>query len=273
MLERQGFRIPAALLPTTSGDSGAQAEPLCETHSYTTEIISLDPLLIYIANFTSPAERAALIRVGTPLLQPSPVTGYGAASRSEARTSHSAPLPGADPTVACVLGRAQAFLGTVLAAGRDEMGQAQMVEYTAGQKFDTHFDWFARPRILDEDAESGRRRLYNRVATFFAVLRCKNCTEGETWFPHVVPAPAIPWDGPGVEGTKGDGAQGDNRAWRLHKDGGVAFKPVPGNAVFWVNLFPNGTGDSRVLHAGRPVGQGLKTALNIWPRTFFGPDA
>lgn len=36
----------------------------CKTHSYTTEIVSLDPLVIYINNFTSPAEAEALIKLG-----------------------------------------------------------------------------------------------------------------------------------------------------------------------------------------------------------------
>jgi prolyl 4-hydroxylase len=36
----------------------------CKTHTYATEIISLDPLLIYITNFTSPAEAEALIELG-----------------------------------------------------------------------------------------------------------------------------------------------------------------------------------------------------------------
>lgn len=36
----------------------------CESHQYTTEIISLDPLLIYINNFTSAQEAEELIKLG-----------------------------------------------------------------------------------------------------------------------------------------------------------------------------------------------------------------
>lgn len=36
----------------------------CEGHQYTTEIISLDPLLIYINNFTSAQEAEELIKLG-----------------------------------------------------------------------------------------------------------------------------------------------------------------------------------------------------------------
>ncbi|KAK0705547.1 hypothetical protein B0H67DRAFT_464059, partial [Lasiosphaeris hirsuta] len=229
----------------------------CPPHSYTTQLISLDPLLIYITNFTTPAERASLIATGLPLLEPSPI--IGAAHLAQARTSWSAPLPDTDATLACVLARAAAFLGPALLLPPDdgrrvvEMGPAQMVRYSAGQRFDVHTDWFARPRLLDEDGAAGRRRLYNRVATIFAVLEADGVEGGETWFPHVA--------------VGGEGA-----LWR-EREGGTAFKAVPGNALFWLNLLGDGTGDVRTAHAGLPVEGGFKTALNIWPRVFFGPDA
>ncbi|KAK3343594.1 hypothetical protein B0T25DRAFT_508513 [Lasiosphaeria hispida] len=223
----------------------------CPPHAYTTQLISLDPLLIYITNFTTPAERTSLIATGLPLLEPSPI--IGAPHLAQARTSWSAPLPDDDATVTCILSRAAAFLGpSLLTLGRDEMGSAQMVRYTAGQKFDVHTDWFARPRLLDEDGAAGRRRLYNRVATIFAVLEADGVEGGETWFPHV--------------------QAGEGEGWRA-LEGGTAFRAVPGNALFWVNLLASGTGDARTAHAGLPVEGGFKTALNIWPRVFFGPDA
>lgn len=36
----------------------------CRTHTYTSEIISLSPLLIYINNFTTVSEAEALITLG-----------------------------------------------------------------------------------------------------------------------------------------------------------------------------------------------------------------
>ncbi|KAK0667697.1 hypothetical protein QBC41DRAFT_227902 [Cercophora samala] len=233
----------------------------CPKHTYTTHLISLDPLLIYIPNFVSQAESRSLIDLSTPLLEPSPIVSRGADSAgSQARTSWSAPLPSDSHLVNCILSRSASFLGTLLSPGRDEMGPAQVVRYTESQKFDLHTDWFSRPRITDEDRETGRRRLYNRVATFFVILQ-SNITEGsgETWFPKVRPITPHTAD--------------EGRVWREHEDGGVAFKPVPGNAIFWVNLLPNGTGDARTVHAGLPVKGGVKTGMNIWPRVFFGPDA
>lgn len=245
---------------------------ICEAHTYTTQLISQDPLLIYISDFVHPFEAAAIIDIGTPLLTPSPLTGRGSDTGGhQARTSWSAPLPVTDnndasrTAVDCVLSRAEAFLGTLLAPGRDDVGRPQMVRYTAGQKFDAHRDWFARPRVSDADAAAGRRRMYNRVATLFVVLQTNSTGGGETWFPLAKPiaGSADRWEG---------GAAGE-RVWREHEDGGLAFRAVPGNALFWVNLFPNGTGDGRVLHAGLPIKDGVKTAMNIWPRAYFGPDA
>ncbi|OIW27776.1 hypothetical protein CONLIGDRAFT_655519 [Coniochaeta ligniaria NRRL 30616] len=241
----------------------------CPPHTCTTTLISLDPLLISIQSFISPSEATSLISLGIPLLTHSPITGSGTDTLdTRVRTSTSAPLPADDAVVSCVLARARSFLGPgVLDSGRDDMGAPQMVRYTAGQRFDVHADWFARPRMAAEDGGAGRRRLYNRVATIFVVLENNSTGGGETWFPRV--------DGGGeglVGGGEREGQLGQSN-WRVHEDGGLAFRAVPGNALFWVNLLPNGTGDARVVHAGLPIVDGVKTGMNIWPRTFFGPDA
>jgi prolyl 4-hydroxylase len=44
----------------------------------------------------------------------------------------------------------------------------------------------------------------------------------------------------------------------------VVFKPIEGNAVFWVNLWPDGRGYEDVWHAGLPVLKGEKVGFNIW---------
>ncbi|KAB5583502.1 hypothetical protein GE09DRAFT_1247895 [Coniochaeta sp. 2T2.1] len=239
----------------------SQPQPYtCPNHTYTTQLISLDPLLIYISSFITPLEAASLISLGTPLLTESPITGSGSdVSDSNVRTSSSAPLPVDDEVVSCVLARAEAFLGpAVLKAGRDDMGSPQMVRYTAGQRFDVHADWFSRPRLDPRDAERGRRRLYNRAATMFVVLENNATSGGETWFPKL-----------DVPRTSSRGQQ----PYSPHPQGGLAFPPQAGNALFWPNLHPNGTGDPRVVHAGLPIADGVKYGMNIWPRAFFGPDA
>ncbi|KAJ3938183.1 uncharacterized protein N0V96_011872 [Colletotrichum fioriniae] len=236
------------------------AEPyICESQNYTTQIVSLDPLVIYIHNFLSEADITSLLEAGEPAFKPSYVVKNGRTQGTPDRTSWSAGLPADDVAVQCVLARAEGFLGTMMAPGRDEIGPPQLVRYTKGQRFNVHHDWYDD---FQPDARTGRRRKWNRVASFFAILE-DECTGGETWFPKIE---AVTPQHRRLEDA-------ERTVWRKHNDGGIAFKPVRGNAVFWVNLHENGTGDGRVVHAGLPVGNGLKTAMNIWPRRYLGPEA
>lgn len=75
---------------------------------------------------------------------------------------------------------------------------------------------------------------------------------GGTWFPY-------------IEARENEGK------WtrRIGEEGGTVFVPRKGNALFWVNLHGNGTGDERVVHAGLPLLEGRKTAMNVWPRRFY----
>lgn len=141
------------------------------------------------------------------------------------------------------------------------MGVPQLVRYEPGQQYGLHHDWLRVPQA----AFDGSPRTFNRVVSFFAILQ-DNCTGGETHFPFVKPvAPQSGRD----RGRDEEGAPPSlPPLWREHEDGGLAFTPVAGNALFWVNLFPNGTGDWRTVHAGLPVVEGEKIAMNIWPRQY-----
>ncbi|KAI1336945.1 hypothetical protein F5Y15DRAFT_418510 [Xylariaceae sp. FL0016] len=222
----------------------------CAQQDYTTEIISLDPLLIYIRKFFNEKDIAGILAAGENRFNPSEIYQNGRMIQNPYRTSWSAGLPAEEPAVKCVLERAKEFLGAVLDPTEDEMGIPQLVRYTSGQQYNLHHDWLRMPQA----AFDGSPRSFNRVASFFVILQ-DDCTEGETWFPFVKPASA------------GAGSGSRDALWREH-EGGLAFKPVAGNALFWINLFPNGTGDSRTVHAGLPVTGGLKTAMNIWPRQY-----
>lgn len=119
-----------------------------------------------------------------------------------------------------------------------------MVRYETGERFDLHHDWYDTP----QQVRDGSGRMFNRIASFFVYLE-DECEEGETWFPY-------------IEGT----VDGKGK-WRKHEDGGLAFSPRTGSALFWVNLHNNRTGDTRVMHAGLPLTSGRKTAMNIWRLT------
>ncbi|KAI0548834.1 hypothetical protein F4679DRAFT_286714 [Xylaria curta] len=238
---------PPPLLQLNSSSS----DVMCEDQSYKTEIISLDPLVIYIRDFFNTKDIDNIIQVGENRFNPSVVHKNGKMVQNPYRTSWSAALPAEDPAVECVLERSRKFLGTILNPGEDEMGVPQLVRYTEGQEYNLHHDWMRIPQA----AFDGSPRTFNRVASFFVILQ-DTCTGGETWFPFIKAISPQPKE------------SDEDRLWREHEDGGLAFKPVAGNALFWVNLFPNGTGDTRTVHAGLPVTGGLKTAMNIWPRQY-----
>lgn len=240
---------------------------VCEPATYRTQIVSLDPLLIYIHSFLRPSEIESLLDTADPLFKPSTVTKHGLKVDSAERTSSTAGLPLEDPAVQCVLGRSSHFLGRVMREGVDEMGPPQLVRYTAGQKFNIHHDWYDTPQW----AYDGSNRQFNRVASFFAILE-DNCTDGETYFPYVGPSAqerGTASQRPAYEPRKWN--QSDP-TWRDHESGGLAFRPIKGNALFWLNLHSDGTGHEKTLHAGLPVGNGVKTAMNIWPRQFYAVD-
>lgn len=196
----------------------------------------------------NPLLEHTLTKFRAPNLAISEVYFNGQKRPSLERTSKSAGLPPTSPVVQCVLSRARNFLGTVLSTTED-FGFPQLVHYQTGQKFDIHHDWYDTPQPV----RGAPGRYFNRIASFFVFLE-DQCEGGETWFPYI--------EGSGVEELGGG-------RWKEHEDGGVAFRPRSGNALFWVNLHSNGTGDKRVMHAGLPLKSGVKTAMNIWPRKFY----
>ncbi|EAQ93050.1 hypothetical protein CHGG_01285 [Chaetomium globosum CBS 148.51] len=227
------------------------------------------PLIIYIHNILTPSEITSLLATAEPKFAPSQVTKHGRKQQTNDRTSSSAGLPRDDPAVRCVLDRARTFLGTMLRDGWDEMGPPQLVRYSEGQRFNVHHDWYDVPQW----APDGTTRKWNRVASFFAILE-DQCEGGETHFPFVEgivrPSPYGEgmWKG-GMRRKEGEREDEVKPLWREHEEGGLAFRPVAGNAVFWVNLHANDTGDMRTRHAGLPLESGRKTAMNIWPRRYY----
>ncbi|KAH8602056.1 hypothetical protein B0O99DRAFT_680204 [Bisporella sp. PMI_857] len=220
---------------------------ICAPHDYSTEIVSTDPLLIYINNFTTPLEIRHLIEAGSPNLAPSEIYIHNRKVPSRDRTSKSAGLSPSLPVAQCILDRARAFMGTLLRP-IDDFSTPQLVQYQASEYFNLHHDWYPSPQLMADG--SGRR--FNRVASFFMFLE-GDCEEGETWFPYL---------------SDEEEEEREGR-WRKHEDGGLSFKPREGNALFWVNLHQNGTGDRRVMHAGLPLKSGVKTGINLWPRRFY----
>ncbi|KAF2785501.1 hypothetical protein K505DRAFT_380848 [Melanomma pulvis-pyrius CBS 109.77] len=232
----------------------------CEAHQYTSEIVSLDPLVIYINNFTSIQEAEELIKLGEDDFEDSFISRSTGLHKVSGRTSQSAPLEPTYPLVSCILTRARTFMGAMLQPD-ESFSIPQLVRYAPKQRYDLHTDFWPQHQVVNDG--SGRR--FNRVASFFVFLR-DNCTEGETYFPAVDVLDRDAERGGGIE--KGFGG----KVARGEKDGatkGVKFKPIAGNAIFWVNMDNEGRGDRRLVHAGLPVGEGEKIGMNLWPRKFY----
>ncbi|KAK0119636.1 hypothetical protein ONS95_011074 [Cadophora gregata] len=257
----------------------------CKPHNYTTEIVSVEPLLIYINDFLSSEEADLLVDLGTPSLASSEIYVNGQKVSSKTRTSRSGGLPPSSPLVSCILTRALTFLGPAIPSTKSHpysssssqnsnpnplsiFGTPQIVQYGPGEHFSTHHDWYDRPQPLRDGSMdyTGGRWSFNRWGSFFVYLD-EEAVGGETWFPHIeARTPVLSSQGEDSEGG------GEKRKWEKNTEEGrgTNFLPRKGNALFWVNLHGNGTGDERVVHAGREVKGGKKTAMNLWPRVYYG---
>ncbi|KAI1879388.1 hypothetical protein JX265_002342 [Neoarthrinium moseri] len=273
-------------------DAANETAPLnCPEDAYSVHILSKAPLVIYVENFISKAERDNLLELSSndnshlippfrspqpspylpntgltlgpprppsePLFTPSTLTSDGRTTYQDAsvRDSAVALLPRTD-AVRCVERRALALQGW----RRDLwVERLRTQRYVAAGHYAHHFDWGSGARgwgrvssmmvwVAAEDLEGG--------GTEFPLLR-KN-GDGDKWC-QWVECPG------GSEGRPSDESREDRVP--EEEDGlGVTFKPVAGNAVFWENFRPDGTGRGweETWHAGLPVKSGVKVGLNIW---------
>ncbi|KAK3357736.1 hypothetical protein B0T25DRAFT_622449 [Lasiosphaeria hispida] len=219
----------------------------CGPDLYSVHVFSREPLVIYIENFLALNERKHLLEISDPILEPSTVTHDGGESThrdTTVRDSEVAVIPRTD-AVRCIESRARALQGW-----RDEVWieRLRVQRYTGpGGHYSHHFDWSAgrggwgRVSSFMVWVDDGEGELEGG-GTEFPLLRVR---EGGRWCDF-------------IECPSGDG---DNVV-----EGGVVFKPVPGNAVYWENFRSDGTGKGHdeTWHAGLPVARGVKVGLNIW---------
>lgn len=118
----------------------------------------------------------------------------------------------------------------------------QVLHYAKGQKYDAHFDYFHDKA----NQENGGQR----VATVLLYLSEVE-SGGETVFPSGKAG------GPGATGVVATAGCGK---------GGLAVKPVKGDALLFWSLKLDGHVDEASLHAGCPVVAGDKWTATKWMR-------
>ncbi|KAK2625983.1 hypothetical protein QTJ16_004245 [Diplocarpon rosae] len=226
----------------------ATNEPLlCPAHSYKTHILSLEPLIIYIENFLSPGESRHLIKISEGKFEASTVsTGAETSIKTEVRHSEVA-LVDRDDVVRCIEHRARDFQGW-----RPDLHVERLrtQRYGVGGHYVHHYDW------------SGASRDADRVSTFMVYVN-GSCEGGGTEFPRIRMPDTSQGGWCEFLECEPRGGPVDVETQR-RGEAGVTFKPKTGNAVFWENLRPDGSGYEETWHAGLPVLSGTKIGLNIW---------
>ncbi|KAF7121904.1 hypothetical protein CNMCM5793_009458 [Aspergillus hiratsukae] len=227
--------------------------------AYRIHLLSRNPLVIYIEGFLTPTEADHLVDISVGKYTPS-IIYNGQTSRLDPSTRLSdRALLDRNPTVRCIEARARAFQGWRPHLYIERMWAQR---YNASGHYKHHYDW------AGSVARGGDR------ATTFMVYLDGNCTGGGTNFPRLRMPVDTRWcrflecreeDEPEPQSGDGDGDKTHKTKTRARGAGeGITFRPIKGNAIFWENLRPDGTGYPETWHAALPVTSGTKVGLNIW---------
>lgn len=151
----------------------------------------------------------------------------------------------------CIEERARAFQGWRPHLYIERMWAQR---YNVSGHYGYHYDWAG---------SAGRGG--DRISTFMVYL-ADDCTGGGTHFPRL--------ERPGGSGERwcrflDCEGEGDDQDTSASASGtatakGITFRPIKGNAIFWVNLRPDGSGYPETWHGAFPVSSGTKVGLNIW---------
>ncbi|KAI1417806.1 hypothetical protein F5Y13DRAFT_151880 [Hypoxylon sp. FL1857] len=256
-LSPQSSRLPRTPRPRINEsllaiDATNQTAPDCPPDSYSIHILSKAPIVIYVENFLSEDERSHLLEISEPLFEPSTITHDGDSTHRDAtiRDSEVALIPRTD-SVRCIEARARAVQGW-----RSDLWieRLRTQRYGENQHYAHHFDW-----------GSGSRG-WGRVSSFMGWVQADNVEGGGTEFPLLQRDASDELWCQWVECPKLTESEDNSSAQDGEPLTGVTFKPVAGNAVYWENFRPDGTGIGweETWHAGLPVQKGTKVGLNIW---------
>ncbi|MCJ1395313.1 hypothetical protein MMC18_008197 [Xylographa bjoerkii] len=221
---------------------GNTSDYVCDPH-YTPEILSTDPLMVYLNHFLSPYEVDHLLAFNSNWTYTSDLS-TDPEEKALRRTSGYFIIQDEpqDEVISCIIQRADTLVGFIPSEGLEllQIGRTQQ-----GEQHPLHWDYLLEPELNAEG------KLCNRAASFFIFL--SDVAEGgETYFPYLeAPHADLPVDEKKFRRPK-------------HKESaGMMLRPVKGNGVFWMNLYKNGTLEERSRHAGMKVKNGTKYGLNI----------
>lgn len=127
-----------------------------------------------------------------------------------------------------VLDAIESRVAKLTSVPKSHMEPFQLVKYECLQEYSPHFDWFD---VREEYARKEVMEKGQRCLTILVYL-VEPVSGGGTLFPRM----------------------------------NLEVPPTKGTAVLWFNTDKHGTEDERTEHAGLPVDQGTKVAMNIWVR-------
>ncbi|MCJ1385130.1 hypothetical protein MMC17_008249 [Xylographa soralifera] len=214
---------------------------VCNLH-YTPEILSTEPLMIYLNNFLSPYEINHLLAFNSNWTYAPEIPTDPEETAPQRTSGYIIVEDKPDEVTNCIVRRADTLVGFIPSEGLEllQIGRTQ-----EGEQHPLHWDYLQEPELNSEG------KLCNRAASFFIFL--SDVAEGgETYFPYLdAPQAELPVDEKKFRRPK-------------HKDSvGMMLRPVKGNGVFWMNMYKNGTLEERSRHAGMMVKKGTKYGLNI----------
>jgi prolyl 4-hydroxylase len=243
MVRHGGFdrRFAAAAIEeariATAGPQTARPLPFIDTTTNTIRtadrevqvLMSLQsPRLVLLGNVLSDEECDALCRLAEPRLERSTMLSNDGSGKREVNTHRTSDSTFFFKGDEPLVNRIDARLAE-LSNWPEENGEAmQIARYTAGGEFKTHYDWFSPQQ---PGSEMARARGGQRVGTFLIYLT--------------------------------DIEEGGATAFTMR---GLEVRPRKGNALFFVNTDEFGMPDKNTLHAGLPVGSGVKFIANKWLR-------
>ncbi|KAL5335774.1 hypothetical protein BJX70DRAFT_374421 [Aspergillus crustosus] len=221
--------------------------------SYKVHIFSHAPLVVYIEGFLSETEADYLVNLSLPLYTPSPL--YSSAENKDTdtdpntdttkRLSDRALLP-RTPAVKCIESRARSFQGHKPHLYIERLWTQR---YNISGHYTHHYDW----------AGTAKGRGGDRLSTFMVYVDSKGLSGGGTNFLFLRRPRDERWCGFLECESESESEKAGEK-----KGGGVTFRPIKGNAIYWENLRPDGSGYPETWHASFPVLQGEKVGMNIW---------